>query len=118
MTASKSSELELTLQRRIQDGMPFGVAGHPRKPPGINGAICASRSDHGTTWSTTPRSSRRRERFVEVPNPRLLCFEGSMVSGSQAGTKHIHGRMMRNTLGSKDGSSPTYLQQSGVHRIV
>jgi hypothetical protein len=37
-------------------------------------------------------------RFVDVPNPRLLCFMGSMVSGKQAGAKHMSGRFMQTIL--------------------
>jgi len=33
-----------------------------------------------------------------VPNPRLLCFMGSMVSGNQAGAKHAFGRFMQTFL--------------------
>lgn len=34
-------------------------------------------------------------RFVETPNPRLLCFMGSMVSGNHAGAKHMSGRLVQ-----------------------
>ena len=61
----------------------------------MNGAICATKSDHGTTRSISSRNSRRRVRFVDVPNPRLLCFMGSMVSGNQADAKHMSGRFMQ-----------------------
>ena len=75
-----------------------GNGGRPRLPSGMNGTISATRADHGTTRSISSRNSRRRVRFVEVPNPRLLCFMGSMVSGNQANAKHAFGRFMQTFL--------------------
>lgn len=72
-----------------------GNGGRPRLPSGMNGAICATKSAHGTTRSISSRNSRRRVRFVDAPNPRLVCFMGSMVSGNQAGAKHMPGRVMQ-----------------------
>lgn len=59
------------------------------------GAICAIKSDQGTTRSISSRNSRRRVRFVGVPNPRLRCLMGSMVLGNQVGAKHMSERFMQ-----------------------
>lgn len=36
--------------------------------------------------------------FAKDPNPRLLCFIGSIVSGNQAAAQRVFGRFMQTFL--------------------
>jgi hypothetical protein len=53
-----------------------GNGGDPRLPSGRYGVISATRSDHGTTRSISPRNSRRRVGLVDCPKPELCCVMG------------------------------------------
>ena len=61
------------------------------------------------TGSISSRISRRLVRFVEAPNPRLLCFMGSMVSGNHAGAKHMARRFLKTFPGR-----PVFMQIPGI----